>query len=241
MVAEKRKKMIEHKVLVIDDDVELCNLLERCLSSDGMTTSIANSGAKGLSLFHQGAYCLVVLDVMLPDISGFSLIEQIRNCANVPILMLTAKNEEEDKVKGLGLGADDYLTKPFGIKEFLARVNSLIRRNTVLNYGMPSDTNEIRFTGIVIDSRNRAVVVNNQDVKLTAKEFDLLYFLAANPGKIFTKQQLYNQVWNDEYAFDDSNIMSFISKLRKKIEFASNSPEYIQTVRGVGYRFNQEV
>lgn len=233
--------MIEHKILIIDDDVELCNLLEKCLSSDGMTTSIANTGAKGLSLFSQGAYCLVVLDVMLPDISGFSIIEEIRNSNNVPVLMLTAKNEEEDKVKGLGLGADDYLTKPFGIKEFLARVNSLIRRNTVLKYGLPGNESEMRFNGITIDSRNRAVIVNNQEVKLTAKEFDLLHFLAVNRGKIFTKQQLYNQVWNDEYAYGDNNIMSFISKLRKKIEVAPDSPEYIQTVRGVGYRFSQEV
>jgi DNA-binding response OmpR family regulator len=237
----KRKEMTEHKVLIIDDDVELCNLLEKCLSTSGLTASAANTGAQGLSLFNRGTYCLVVLDVMLPDISGFSLIEQIRRCGNVPILMLTAKNEEDDKVRGLGLGADDYLTKPFGIREFLARVNSLIRRNTVLNYDAPSDKNEIRFTGITIDSRNRAVIVNYKDVKLTAKEFDLLYFLAVNRGRIFTKQQLYNQVWNDEYAFDDSNIMSFISKLRKKLESAPNSPEYIQTVRGVGYRFNREL
>ena len=233
--------MIEHKALIIDDDIELCELIQKCLSSDGIIADTANTGAKGLGIFSQGVYCLVILDVMLPDISGFSLIEQIRKSDNVPILMLTAKNEEEDKVKGLGLGADDYLTKPFGIKELLARVNSLIRRSTVFNYGAPNIKTELLFTGITIDSRNREVIVNSQNIKLTAKEFDLLYFLAANQGRIFTKSQLYNQVWNDEYAFDDSNIMSFISKLRKKIEIAPDSPEYIQTVRGVGYRFNQGV
>lgn len=233
--------MTEQKILVIDDDAALCNLLEKCLASDGMTASIANTGAQGLSLFSQGTFCLVVLDVMLPDISGFSIIEQIRNSDTVPVLMLTAKNEEEDKVKGLGLGADDYLTKPFGIKEFLARVNSLIRRNTVLKYGLPGNESEIRFSGMTIDSRNRTVIVNNKELELTAKEFDLLHFLAVNRGKVFTKRQLYNQVWNDEYAYDDNNIMSFISKLRKKIEVAPDSPEYIQTVRGVGYRFRQEV
>lgn len=232
--------MIDYKILVIDDDIELCNLLKKCLSSAGLPSTIANTGANGMSVFEQGAYCLVVLDVMLPDINGFSLLEQIRNRDNVPILMLTAKNEEEDKVKGLGLGADDYLTKPFGIKEFLARVNSLIRRNTILNDKMPDYDSELCFKDISIDSRNRTVVVKNQNVKLTAREFDLLHFLAVNRGKIFTKQQLYNQVWNDEYAYDDSNIMSFISKLRKKIEVAPDSPEYIQTVRGVGYRFSQE-
>lgn len=231
---------MKNEILVIDDDIELCSLLKKCLSSEGFSSNIANTGANGMSVFKKGAYCLVVLDVMLPDINGFSLLEQIRSCDNVPILMLTAKNEEEDKVKGLGLGADDYLTKPFGIKEFLARINSLIRRNTVLKYGLPGNESEMRFNGITINSRNRAVIANNQEVKLTAKEFDLLHFLAVNRGKIFTKQQLYNQVWNDEYAYGDNNIMSFISKLRKKIEVTPDSPEYIQTVRGVGYRFNQE-
>ncbi len=232
--------MIENKVLIVDDDIELCSLLERCLSSAGLASVLANTGASGISAFKQEEYCLVVLDVMLPDVNGFSLLEQIRSRNNVPILMLTAKNEEEDKVKGLLLGADDYLTKPFGIKEFLARVNSLIRRNTVLNYGVPGDKSEMHVNGITIDSRNRTVIINNHEVSLTAKEFDLLHFLAANRGRIFTKQQLYNQVWNDEYSYDDSNIMSFISKLRKKMEVAPNSPVFIQTVRGVGYRFNQE-
>lgn len=233
--------MMESKVLIIDDDIELCSLLKKCISGTGMEADTAHTGAKGMALFEQGAYCLVVLDVMLPDINGFSLLEQIREADNIPILMLTAKNEEADKVRGLGLGADDYLTKPFGLKEFLARVNSLIRRSTILNASRPAGKSRLSFQGIIIDNESRMVKVNNRDVTLTAKEFDLLYFLAENQGRIFTKQQLYNQVWNDEYAYDDSNIMSFISKLRKKIEHTASGPEYIQTVRGVGYRFNQEV
>ncbi|HCC35543.1 MAG TPA: DNA-binding response regulator [Ruminococcaceae bacterium] len=232
---------MKHKILIIDDDIELCRLLEKCLSSAGLPSVVANTGSNGMAIFEQGGYCLVVLDVMLPDINGFSLLEQIRSRDNVPILMLTAKSEENDKVKGLELGADDYLTKPFSIKEFLARIGSLIRRNTVLNYGAPGAGSEMIFNDMIIDAQNRTVIINNIDVKLTAKEFDLLHFLAANRGRIFTKKQLYSHVWNDEYAYDDSNIMSFISKLRKKIEAAPDSPEYIQTVRGVGYRFNQEV
>jgi len=233
--------MIQMKVLVIDDDIELCHLLQKCLLSEGFSANIAHTGAKGLSLLREGGYHLIVLDVMLPDISGFSLLEQIRNSSNVPVLMLTAKNEEDDKVKGLGLGADDYLTKPFGIKEFLARVDSLIRRSTVFNNGPFAKNKELCFEGLTIDACSRTVNVCDNVISLTPREFDLLYFLASNQGKVFTKCQLYNQVWNDEYAFDDSNIMSFISKLRKKIEINPDGLEYIQTVRGVGYRFNREV
>lgn len=233
--------MTEYKILMIDDDVELCNLLERCLLNTGMAVTKAYAGAKGMSLFRSAAFCLVVLDVMLPDINGFSLLEQIRRESTVPILMLTAKNEEDDKVNGLRLGADDYLTKPFGVREFLARVDSLIRRNTLLNSGVNLRNGKLCFDGMVIDCTNRTVCINDHLVKLTAKEFDLLYFLAENKGKIFTKRQLYNHVWHDEYSFDDSNIMSFISKLRRKVEMYPENPKYIQTVHGVGYRFNRGV
>lgn len=171
---------------------------------------------KGIKLFNNNEYKLIVLDIMLPDINGLSLLSKIRNKSNIPILMLTAKNTEEDKVLGLRLGADDYLTKPFGINEFLARIESLIRRYTTFNDNFHNKKNFLQFKNLTIDFENRTVLIDNNLVILTAKEFDLLYFLASNQGKIYTKKQLYNQVWNDEYAFDDNNIMSFISKLRKK-------------------------
>lgn len=154
--------------------------------------------------------------------------------------MLTAKSGEEDKVSGLRMGADDYLTKPFSINELMARVNSLIRRFTLLNPVSGTETDCMVFQGMTIDNLNRLVLVNDIQVELTGKEFDLLSFLAANKGKVFTKKQIYTHVWEEEYAFDDSNIMSFISKLRKKIEPDPEHPFYILTVRGVGYRFNRE-
>lgn len=154
--------------------------------------------------------------------------------------MLTAKSDEEDKVSGLRLGADDYLTKPFSINELMARVNSLVRRYTTLNQTTEVCTGKITLQGMTIDKNNRVVTVNGTMLELTGKEFDLLFFLATNKGRVFTKKQIYTQVWDDEYAFDDSNIMSFISKLRKKIEPDPEQPFYIQTVRGVGYRFNKE-
>ena len=177
---------------------------------------------------------------MMPDIDGFQVLKKIRETSNTPVLMLTAKSGEEDKVFGLRLGADDYLTKPFSINELMARVNSLIRRYTTLNPTSATDTDCIILQGMVIDKGNRIVSVNNVPIELTSKEFDLFSFLASNKGRIFTKKQIYMQVWEEEYAFDDSNIMSFISKLRKKIEPDPDRPFYIQTVRGVGYRFNKE-
>jgi DNA-binding response OmpR family regulator len=153
--------------------------------------------------------------------------------------MLTAKGEEIDKVTGLRLGADDYLTKPFSINELMARVQSLIRRYTTFNQTATPDI--LSFKGLLIDKGDRTVKSDGDSVELTGKEFDLLLFLASSKGRVFTKKQIYTQVWNDEYAFDDNNIMSFISKLRKKIEPDPESPIYILTVRGVGYRFSGEV
>ena len=144
-------------------------------------------------------------------------------------------------LEGLRLGADDYLTKPFGINELMARVNSLIRRYTTLNPVAGSEAATMLLKDMVIDKVNRTVTLQNLPVELTGKEFGLLVFLASNKGRVFTKKQIYTQVWAEEYAFDDSNIMSFISKLRKKIEPNPEQPFYIQTVRGVGYQFNKEV
>lgn len=229
------------KLLIIDDDIDLSNLLKTCIENNDMKVDIANTASEGIKLFNNNEYKLIVLDVMLPDINGLSLLSKIRNKSNIPILMLTAKNTEEDKVLGLRLGADDYLTKPFGINEFLARIESLIRRYTTFNDNFHNKNNFLQFKNLTIDFENRTVLIDNNLVILTAKEFDLLYFLASNQGKIYTKKQLYNQVWNDEYAFDDNNIMSFISKLRKKLSINPDTINYIETIRGVGYRFKNEV
>lgn len=228
-------------VLIIDDDKELCALMKKCIEQEEMSALVANGGTEGLRLIdeNKNLFSLVILDVMMPDIDEFQVLEKIRETSNIPVLMLTAKSGEDDKVFGLRLGADDYLTKPFSIKELMARVNSLIRRYTTLN---PTFAEEdcITLKGMKIDKVNHTVLVNNISVELTSKEFDLLTFLASNKGRIFTKKQIYTQVWKDDYAFDDNNIMSFISKLRKKIEADPEPPFYILTIRGVGYRFNKE-
>jgi two-component system alkaline phosphatase synthesis response regulator PhoP len=230
-----------NKVLIIDDDKELCALMKKCIEQENLSAVTVYNGIEGVRLIDENkdSYSLIILDVMLPDIDGFQILQKIRDTSNIPVLMLTAKSNEEDKVFGLRLGADDYLTKPFGINELTARVNSLIRRYTTLN-PFTVDIDSISLKDMVIDKLNRTVTVKDIPVSLTGKEFDLLLFLASNKGRVFTKKQIYSQVWEEEYAFDDSNIMSFISKLRKKIEPDPDHPFYILTVRGVGYRFNKE-
>ncbi|WP_270942533.1 response regulator transcription factor [Romboutsia lituseburensis] len=230
-------------VLMIDDDKELCLLIKKCLDNEGMSTLVEFSGSMGLKVLEENKdnLSLIILDVMLPDLDGFSILKRIREISNVPVLMLTAKNSEEDKIIGLRTGADDYLTKPFSINELTARVDSLIRRFTTFNNTHDIQKGHLIFKGMKIDIDNRTVCVNDKQIDLTGKEFDLLLFLANNKGRVYTKKQIYTQVWDDEYSFDDSNIMSFISKLRKKIEPNPDNIFYIQTVRGVGYRFNREV
>lgn len=231
-----------NKVLIIDDDKELCMLMKKCVEQENLTAVVTNSGIEGLRLVEENTdtYSLIILDIMMPDLDGFQVLQKIRQIDNVPVLMLTAKSGEEDKVLGLRMGADDYLTKPFSLNELMARVNSLIRRYTLLNPVSNADADCMTFKGMVIDNVNRIVLINDVQVELTGKEFSLLSFLAANKGKVFTKKQIYTHVWEEDYAFDDSNIMSFISKLRKKIEPDIEHPFYILTVRGVGYRFNRE-
>ena len=231
-----------NSVLIIDDDKELCALMKKCVEQENLSAMVAYGGLEGLRLLEEnkGACSLIILDVMMPDMDGFQVLQKIRAKSNVPVLMLTARSDEEDKVSGLRLGADDYLTKPFGINELMARVNSLIRRYTTLNPVTGNESATMLLKGMVIDKISRTVTVQNLPVELTGKEFDLLVFLAESKGRVFTKKQIYTQVWAEEYAFDDSNIMSFISKLRKKIEPNPEQPFYIQTVRGVGYRFNKE-
>lgn len=228
-------------VLVIDDDKTLCVLIKKCLEKENFIAKVSHTGLEGLRLLREMNDCtLVILDVMMPELDGFQVLKKIREKSNVPVLMLTAKSDETDKVSGLRFGADDYLTKPFGVNELMARVNSLIRRYTAFNPEIGKEIDKIVLNDMQIDKNNRIVLISNIPIELTGKEFDLLVFFAENKGRVFTKKQIYTQVWENEYAFDDSNIMSFISKLRKKVELDPEHPYYIQTVRGVGYRFNGE-
>ncbi len=232
--------MADYKVLIIDDDKELCMLIRRSILSENIEADYCNTGREGLARLKEEEYQLVILDVMMPGMDGFETMERIREQSSLPILMFTSKDDNASKVRGLRAGADDYLTKPFHMDELIARVLSLIRRYTRFN--KPEGTpQQFDFEGLSINLDERCVSTVNGSFELPPKEFDVLWFCAENQGKILTKQQIYEHVWGEEYVYDDSNIMAIISRLRKKIEENPGSPKYIQTIKGIGYRFNKEV
>ena len=223
-----------NKVLIIDDDKELCALIKRSVLSEDIEADFCNTGKEGLQKLKEREYQLVILDVMMPGMDGFETLEEIRKENSLPILMFTSKNDSASKVRGLRAGADDYLTKPFDMDELIARIVSLIRRYTRFNQ-QDGISQQLEFI------ENRSVTTENGTFELPPKEFDLLLYCAKNQGKILTKQQIYEEVWREEYFYDDSNIMAIISRLRKKLEVNPGSPKYIQTIKGIGYRFNKEV
>jgi len=229
-----------NSVLIIDDDKALCTLIKQSVLTERIEADVCYSGIEGLAMLDENAYKVVLLDVMMPGMDGFETLAEIRKRSSVPILMLTSKNDNVSKVQGLRSGADDYLTKPFDMEELIARIVSLIRRYTRFNltegYAQP-----LVFDGLTIDLDSRSVTTENGTFELPPKEFDLLLFCAKNQGRILTKKQIYEEVWGEYYAYDDNNIMAIISRLRKKIERNSSAPFYIQTVKGIGYRFNKEV
>ncbi|WOO39026.1 response regulator transcription factor [Anaerocolumna sp. AGMB13020] len=231
-----------YNILVIDDDKELCSLIKQSILKEQINSDCCYSGTDGLTLLKKNNYQLILLDVMMPGMDGFQTMEQIRMKSSIPILMLTSKNDSMSKVQGLRSGADDYLTKPFDMEELIARIISLIRRYTRFNSaGNGNYTQPLTYKGLTIDFDNRSVTTQNGTFELPPKEFDLLVFCAKNQGRILTKQQIYEEVWGEPYVYDDSNIMAIISRLRKKIEPSLGAPLYIQTIKGIGYRFNKEV
>ena len=227
-----------NKILIIDDDKSLLELLQNCMH--GLyEVDTARNGRQGLDKLSQTKYDLVLLDVMLLGENGFEVLGKIRKQYALPVIMLTAKNSPSDKVSGLGIGADDYVTKPFNMEELLARIASQIRRNTLLKNGvLPQE--KLCFDNITIVPQMKGILKENKEVLLTGKEFDLLYFLASSPMRAYTKKRIYKAVWKDDYVYDDNNIMALVSKIRKKIEDDPENPRIIQTVRGVGYRFGGE-
>ena len=211
------------------------------LRSEGYEVVVARDGASGLNKFTTEGADLVIADIMMPKMDGFEMARLIRRkSADIPIIFLTAKSGIDDVERGFDLGANDYLTKPFDMDELIARIASLIRRYTRFNH-QAGAVQKLDFDGLQIDLENRSVTTANGTIELPPKEFDLLLYCAKHQGKILTKQQIYEEVWGEEYFYDDSNIMAIISRLRKKLEVNPSSPKYIQTVKGIGYRFNKEV
>ena len=228
------------KILLIEDDIEISEMLCSYLIAENFEVVCATDGQKACEAFDIGSYSIVLLDLMIPKITGMNVMKYIRQKSTVPIIIISAKDSDSDKTLGLGLGADDYITKPFDMDELIARIASLIRRYTRFNH-QAGAVQKLDFDGLQIDLENRSVTTSNGTFELPPKEFDLLLYCAKHQGKILTKQQIYEEVWGEEYFYDDSNIMAIISRLRKKLEVNPSSPKYIQTVKGIGYRFNKEV
>ncbi|WKY44064.1 response regulator transcription factor [Eubacteriaceae bacterium ES2] len=230
-------------ILIIDDDDDLRRLLKRCFENEGYCIDTAADGLEGLKKSRTGDYDLIILDIMLPGINGIRLLEKIRQFSIVPVILLSAKEQEIDIVDGLKSGADDYITKPFHLSEIIARVESVLRRCEMLRKNQPNSPNVdspesvIIAKNLVLNRHQHVVMKDGQEILLTLKEFELLCFLSDRPGQIYSKQQIYQNVWHDEYLFDDNAIMTLIRRLRTKIEESPSKPVYIQTVRGLGYRF----
>lgn len=225
------------KILIIEDEEAIADLEKDYLELSGFEVEIACQGGEGLKRALEEDFDLVILDLMLPEIDGFEICRQIRDKKNTPIIMVSAKKDDIDKIRGLGLGADDYMTKPFSPSELVARVKAhLARYERLIGSGVPeNDIIEIR--GIKIDKTARRVWVNGEEKNFTTKEFDLLTFLAQNPNHVFTKDELFRKIWDMESVGDIATVTVHIKKIREKIEMNTAKPQYIETIWGVGYRF----
>lgn len=225
------------RILIVEDEVAIADLEKDYLELSGFEVEIVNDGTKGLERALHEEFDLFILDLMLPGVDGFEICKKIREIKNTPILMVSAKKDDIDKIRGLGLGADDYVTKPFSPSELVARVKAhLARYERLIGSNMPqNDIIEIR--GIKIDKTARRVWVNGEEKQFTTKEFDLLTFLAENPNHVFTKEELFRKIWDMESIGDIATVTVHIKKIREKIEMNTNKPQYIETIWGVGYRF----
>ncbi|AIQ12434.1 response regulator transcription factor [Paenibacillus durus] len=225
------------RVLIADDDKDIRDLLKKYLERELYTVVTAVDGQEALQLFNQHKYNLIILDLMMPRMDGLETCRRLRNKSNVPILMLTAKDHETDKIVGLGVGADDYITKPFSINEVVARIKALMRRFLVLGSENSTSSELIKFKGLTMNMKTYTVEIDGMEIAFTAKEIELLKFLMSNPGRVFTKAQLFRNVWDNGLLDDDNTVMVYIRKLRKKIESDPSDPQFIKTVWGIGYKF----
>lgn len=225
------------KILIIEDEEAIAELEKDYLEMSGYEVLIENDGTKGLQVALKENIDLLVLDLMLPGVDGYEICKQVREEKNIPILMVSAKKDDIDKIRGLGLGADDYMTKPFSPSELVARVKAHLSRYERLVGSTQKSNDIVEIRGIKIDKTARRVFINGEEKIFTTKEFDLLTFLAENPNHVFTKDELFREIWDMESIGDIATVTVHIKKIREKIEFDTSKPQYIETIWGVGYRF----
>lgn len=227
------------RILIIEDEPSIAELERDYLELNHYEADIAATGQEGLERLKTNAYRLVLLDLMLPDMDGYEVCRKIREVSEIPIIMVTAKNEDIDMIRGLGRGADDYIAKPFNPNQLIARVKAHIARYDRLTSSGPCKDEDIRIGDLLIQPGTRKVFAGNQEKILTAKEFDLLLFMAASPNQVFSKEHLLEQVWGFDFYGDVTTVTVHIRRLREKIEKDPSEPDYIETVWGVGYRFKR--
>jgi two-component system response regulator RegX3 len=225
------------RVLIVEDEVSFSDALSFMLRKEGFEVAVASDGNSGLEIFKRQGADLVLLDVMLPGISGTEVCRQLRQTSSVPIIMLTAKDGEIDKVVGLELGADDYVTKPFSSRELVARVRAVLRRQTAVEDVEPG-ASELKSGPVVMDVDRHIVMVDGKEVKLPLKEFELLELLLRNAGRVLTRTQLIDRIWGSNYVGDTKTLDVHVKRIRSKIEPDPANPRYLETVRGLGYKFN---
>ena len=226
-------------ILVAEDEKDIRNLLHLTLEQEGYSVFAAKDGMEALEIVSKEEIDLALLDVMMPRLDGFNLLRKIRETKNFPVIFLTARGEDMDKVLGLGIGADDYLVKPFSMAELLARIGAQIRRTHLYSLNEPKDSSKIAYGDLILDKDGCCVYKNLKQVELNAKEYMLLAYFMENPDKVFTKKQLYRAVWDEDIYYDDNTIMVHINHLRNKIETDVKNPDYIKTIRGIGYKFKK--
>ena len=233
--------MAQTKILVVDDEKDIADLLEIYLVGDGYAVAKANNAREGLDILEKEEISLALLDIMMPGMDGLEMCRRIREKHNIPIIMLSAKSADLDKIMGLGNGADDYVTKPFNPLELIARVKAQLRRYTELNPGRAdaSQPNEIELRGLSINKENHRVTVYGEEVKLTPIEFDILYLLASNPGKVFSTDEIFERVWNEKVYEANNTVMVHIRRLRGKMKEETRQDKIITTVWGVGYKIEK--
>ncbi|WP_338540745.1 response regulator transcription factor [Paenibacillus tundrae] len=229
----------KRKVLIIEDEQDISRILRDYLIKNNYEAAIANNGQDGLHIMDMLQPDYIILDIMLPDLDGIEVCREIRRRNHIPILILSARGSDTDKVLGLGFGADDYMTKPFSLSELLARINAHFRRYDRLTTERAS-TDLLRLSNLVIDKKGYKVTMDDQEVSLSAKEFELLYYLASNKNQVFSKTQLLDAIWGYAAYGDENTVTVYIRRLREKIEADPSEPRLLKTVWGVGYKFNHE-
>ena len=228
---------MEKRILIIEDEESIAELEKDYLELEGYQVEIETNGATGLEKALKEKYDFYILDLMLPDKDGYEICKKIREEQDSPILMISAKKDDIDKIKGLGMGADDYMTKPFSPSEMVARVKAHMNRYERLVGANPAKRDVIEIRGLRIDKTARSVELNGEEKSFTTKEFDLLTFLAENPNKVFSKEELFRNIWDMNSIGDIATVTVHIKKIREKIEYSTSKPQYIETIWGVGYRF----